>query len=198
MTSCTVSLTASLKNNFHTSVKSRKNYYILNMKKLVLVLDVDGVLTDGRFLYDANGKAYKEFGPEDADALKMLVKSTGITVVFCSADHRGFEITKKRVNDMGFEVFNIKARDRKQWIEDNYGLANAVYIGDGLVDIPCLDSVKYSFVPASGSAQAKEHCNQVLHCRGGQGAVAEACYEIAQRFYGKTYMDLLKENGYDV
>lgn len=62
------------------------------MKKLTFVLDVDGVLTDGTFLYDANGKAYKKFGPEDADALKMLAPYCNI--VFASADTRGFEITK--------------------------------------------------------------------------------------------------------
>ena len=166
------------------------------MKKLTFVLDVDGVLTDGTFLYDANGKAYKKFGPEDADALKMLAPYCNI--VFASADTRGFEITKRRVNDMGFEVHNIKARDRKKWIKDTFGLENTIYMGDGLVDIPCLESVKYSYVPSNGSYAAKQACNKVLNEMGGHGAVAEAVYDIAETFFNKTYIDLLKENGYDV
>lgn len=168
----------------------------MNNKRYTFVLDVDGVLTDGTFLYDANGKAYKKFGPEDADALKMLKPYCDI--IFASADHRGFDITKKRVNDMGFEVRNIKARDRKKWIADNFGLENTFYMGDGLVDIPCLESVFYSFVPANGSAIAKNFCNEVLKESGGHGAVAEAVYIIAYKFFNKTTQDLLKENGYDV
>lgn len=99
---------------------------------------------------------------------------------------------------MGFEVHNIKARDRKKWIKDTFGLENTIYMGDGLVDIPCLESVKYSYVPSNGSYAAKQACNKVLNEMGGHGAVAEAVYDIAETFFNKTYIDLLKENGYDV
>ncbi len=71
-------------------------------KRYTFVLDVDGVLTDGSFLYDERGKAYKVFGPDDADALKVLSKY--VDIVFTSQDKRGFNISKKRVNDMGFEL----------------------------------------------------------------------------------------------
>ena len=69
------------------------------IKPSLFVLDVDGVLSSGQFLYDSNGKQYKIFGPHDNDGLKLISKY--IKIRFISADTRGFEISKKRVEDMG-------------------------------------------------------------------------------------------------
>jgi 3-deoxy-D-manno-octulosonate 8-phosphate phosphatase (KDO 8-P phosphatase) len=73
------------------------------------IIDVDGVLTDGGFYYDATGKVMKKFGPDDADALKLL--SQTVNVLFVSADSRGFDISKTRVKDMGFEIFLVSSKD---------------------------------------------------------------------------------------
>ena len=63
------------------------------IKPNLFVLDVDGVLSSGQFLYDTNGKQYKIFGPHDNDGLKLI--SSYIKIRFISADIRGFEISKK-------------------------------------------------------------------------------------------------------
>ena len=65
------------------------------MKKKIpknIVLDVDGIMTTGQFFYDENGKRYKVFDPDDADALKILKRF--MNIVFVSADKRGFKISK--------------------------------------------------------------------------------------------------------
>ena len=62
------------------------------LKPKNFILDVDGVLTTGQFLYDENGKKFKIFGPDDSDALNILKKY--INIVFVSADKRGFKISK--------------------------------------------------------------------------------------------------------
>ena len=66
------------------------------------VLDVDGVLTSGSFIYSEKGKVFKVFGPHDAYALKMISKK--IKVHFISADHRGFEISKKELVIWGLKL----------------------------------------------------------------------------------------------
>ena len=53
-------------------------------------------MTTGQFFYDENGKRYKVFGPDDADALKILKRF--MNIVFVSADKRGFKISKKRIS----------------------------------------------------------------------------------------------------
>ena len=93
------------------------------------ILDVDGVLTDGSFLYSKEGKIYKKFGPHDAYSLKKLSKL--INISFISADSRGFEITKKRIDDMGFEVKLVSEEERYEYIVKNYNLESLIYMGDG-------------------------------------------------------------------
>ena len=79
------------------------------------ILDVDGVMTTGQFLYDSNGKAFKIFGPDDSDGLKIL--SEHINIHFVSADKRGFEISKKRiVDDLGYDLDLVSSAERVDWI----------------------------------------------------------------------------------
>ena len=72
----------------------------MEKKRLIVVSDVDGVLTDGSFYYDETGKCMKKFGRDDADALKMLRKNLpDAEVHFCSSDFHGFAITEKRIKE---------------------------------------------------------------------------------------------------
>ena len=68
------------------------------MNKIV-ISDCDGCLTDGKFIYTADGKIAKVFGAHDNDGVKML-KKADYEVVFITADKRGYDRTKKRIDDM--------------------------------------------------------------------------------------------------
>lgn len=65
------------------------------IKPNLFILDVDGVLSTGQYLYDANGKQYKIFGPHDNEGLKLI--SNFIKIEFISADERGFKISKNEL-----------------------------------------------------------------------------------------------------
>ena len=70
------------------------------MKRLMqtpthFILDVDGVMTDGKFTYSKWGKKSKVFGPDDNDALKLI--SRYIPVLFLTSDKRGIKISKRRI-----------------------------------------------------------------------------------------------------
>ena len=100
----------------------------------VFVLDVDGVMTTGQFLYDSKGKAYKIFGPDDSDGLKILKQY--IEIQFVSADKRGFEISKKRIqDDMGYPINLVSSDSRLQWINERYDSKKVIYMGDGFLTI---------------------------------------------------------------
>ena len=67
-------------------------------KKIIpktFILDVDGVLNTGQFLYSKTGKVMKIFGPDDNDALSLL--KPYMKIIFVSGDKKGFAITKKRI-----------------------------------------------------------------------------------------------------
>ena len=73
------------------------------LKPKILIIDVDGVMTTGHFIYSAIGKLYKIFGPHDTDGLNLLKKK--IKILFLTADKRGFKISKKRIkDDLGYQI----------------------------------------------------------------------------------------------
>lgn len=166
-------------------------YNIMN-RNYVFALDVDGVLTDGKFLWDQNGnKAYKEFGPDDADALKLL--SPYIKVLFFSKDGKGFEISKSRVSHMGFEIFYMNTQERLEYLRDTYGLENVIYMGDSFVDAPLLDLCKYGIATNTSSFLAKRVANYVTACGGGERAVAEAVFWIMKHVLELDKVKLLED-----
>ena len=79
------------------------------------ILDVDGVLTTGHFYYSKEGKLLKVFGPDDNDALSLL--KPFLEIIFVTGDKRGFEISKKRIDDdMGFPIHLVSTTKRINWI----------------------------------------------------------------------------------
>ncbi|GAJ03082.1 unnamed protein product, partial [marine sediment metagenome] len=144
------------------------------MKKLVFLLDVDGVLNTGQFLYSAEGKAFKIFGPHDNDGLKLLKGK--VKVKFLTADKRGFPITKKRiVDDMGYELELVSEENRYEYIKRNCDLNNLIYMGDGYHDGKILKACKFGITPASARKEARENANFVTESKAGEGAVLDAC-----------------------
>lgn len=153
-----------------------------NKSPKYLIVDVDGVLTDGQFHYSEEGKMVKIFGPDDNDALCLLRPSIHIHMI--SGDKRGFAITKKRVSeDMKFPLDLVSTFDRVKWIDENYNLDETIYIGDGIFDAFVFDKVAYSIAPANAFYTTKEKADFVTKSRGGDSAVAEACLHIMKKFF---------------
>lgn len=151
----------------------------MSIKFTDLILDVDGVLTTGPFTYTADGKFSKTFGPHDSDGVKILRKSINIQAI--SADHRGFEISKKRVvDDMGLKLTLVSEEDRLQWLQENLDLSTSIYMGDGMHDANIFEHVAYSIAPANAFYTAKEKASFVTTHKSGEGAVAEACLHILE------------------
>jgi len=140
--------------------------------KALVISDVDGCLTDGRYIYTADGKVAKVFGPHDNDGVKML-RAKGVDVVFISADKRGFPITKKRIEDMKCPIFNVSEAERVDWVK-NYikegGYDYTAFFGDGIGDVPVKEHVDVFFAPQNARPEAKYVAHFVTNSIGGQGA----------------------------
>jgi 3-deoxy-D-manno-octulosonate 8-phosphate phosphatase (KDO 8-P phosphatase) len=148
-----------------------------NNKYKTLLIDVDGVMTDGKMYYTEKGKLMKIFGPDDHEALKMI--KTNLNIHFLSADERGFSISKKRItDDMGFGLNLVSSEHRLGWIEETYGLDGSIYIGDSFVDIEISQKVGFSIAPSDADKSLKENVDLILENKGGNRAVAEACFYI--------------------
>ena len=148
------------------------------------ILDVDGVMTTGHFLYNNEGKAYKIFGPDDSDGLKLL--KSYINIHFVSADKRGFNISKKRiVDDMGYPLDLVSSSERLQWIKDRYKLSEVIYMGDGFFDHKIMQNTGYSIAAKNADFNAKKAAKFVTNRKGGDRAVAEACAHILKVFFAE-------------
>ena len=155
------------------------------LKPKNFILDVDGVLTTGQFLYDENGKKFKIFGPDDSDALNILKKY--INIVFVSADKRGFKISKKRVkDDMGYPIYLVQSLKRVDWIDKKFNLKQTIYMGDGFYDHLVMKKSFYSISTSDSDINAKKFAKYITKREGGKRAVAEASMHILKKFFKKN------------
>lgn len=148
----------------------------------VLILDVDGVLTDGALYYSESGKVLKRFGPDDHDAIRLLAGRLPVHVI--SGDKRGFAITRKRVqDDMGLPLDLVSTLHRVDWMAERWPLDSIIYMGDGIFDAVVFQAVGYAIAPADADPLARRHAGYVTERRGGDRAVAEACLHILAKFF---------------
>ena len=151
----------------------------------LVVFDVDGVMTDGRFVYSAQGKISKTFGPDDSDAIKVLGRH--VDVAFVSADGRGFPITEKRIAvDMGQELALVSQGERLDWIAARAPLERVAYMGDSFTDIPVLKAVGTGLTTSDALPGVQRAATYVTQRRGADRAVAEACFFLLSRHLGQT------------
>ena len=148
----------------------------------VFILDVDGVMTTGHFLYSKDGKQMKIFGPDDNDGLGLL--RPHIQIRFVTGDKKGFPITNKRIkDDMKYELDLISTIKRIEWIKEHYNPKEVIYMGDGIFDHYVMKEVGYSIAPFNSDRVAKEQADYVTERSGGDRAVAEACLHVMQKFF---------------
>jgi len=146
------------------------------------ILDVDGVMTDGRFLYSEKGKVFKTFGPHDSDGLNILKKY--LKFFFISSDKRGFKITRKRiVDDMGYELKHVAQEERLKFIENKFGLDKVAYMGDGIFDAPIIKKVLFGIAPKNARVEAIKVADFVTPNISANGAVLDACLKIKKKFF---------------
>ena len=146
------------------------------LKKIkLLLLDVDGVMTDGRIIFDSNGVESKFFNVKDGHGIKMLQRA-GIEVGIISG--RESMVVANRAAELGIERVFQKALDKLSpylKILADTGLADdeVAFIGDDLIDIPVLQRVGFAAAPADAVTEVFPFVHLVTKNSGGWGAVRE-------------------------
>jgi len=169
----------------------------MSLKIKCFILDVDGVMTTGQFLYTAKGKLMKIFGPDDNDGLGLL--KPFVEIRFVTGDKKGYPISQKRIEkDMHYKLDLVSTIKRIDWIKARYNPKEVIYMGDGIFDHYVMKEVGYSIATANSDAMAKAHANFVTERSGGDRAVAEACLHIMQKFFEAYEPDKLPSNQIDL
>ena len=148
------------------------------LKKIkLLILDVDGVLTDGRIIFDSNGIESKFFNVKDGHGIKMLQRS-GLEVGIISG--RESLVVTNRAIELGINQVYQKSLDKlvpyRQMLEAT-GVKDeeVAFMGDDIIDIPLLRRVGFAAAPADAVAEVFPFAHFVAKNRGGWGAVRELC-----------------------
>ena len=141
----------------------------------LIVLDVDGCLTDGKIIYSSDGIESKNFSVKDGLGISTWIKMGNQVAIITG---RNSTIVQKRANELGVQHLfqGIKDKDRvlKELVE-SLGLKfyEVGAIGDDLNDYNMLNLIGRSFTPNDGNKEIKSIVNTVLSSNGGDGAVRE-------------------------
>jgi 3-deoxy-D-manno-octulosonate 8-phosphate phosphatase (KDO 8-P phosphatase) len=156
--------------------KISKTKIMAAAKKIkLLILDVDGVMTDGSIILDNNGNEIKSFHVRDGHGIKMLGKA-GVRVAIITG--RYSEVVDRRALELGIDdVYQrcyVKTTAYEQLlVKYNLTDGETAYVGDDVVDIALLKRVGLPIVVADGADDAKKYSLMITGNRGGRGAVRE-------------------------
>ncbi|MBI5167020.1 MAG: HAD hydrolase family protein [candidate division NC10 bacterium] len=141
----------------------------------MLILDVDGVLTDGCLLYGSGGTELKAFHVQDGFGLRAAQRMGLIPAIITGRDS---DVVSRRAQELGIVEVHQGAIDKVRVYCDllaRHGLQDEMvaFMGDDLVDLPILGRVGLSLAPASAHPEVKARVDYVSQKGGGQGAVRE-------------------------
>ena len=162
----------------------------------LLVLDVDGCMTDGRITYTSSGEELKSFNVKDGFAI-VAWKRLGKKVAIITG--RESKIVEVRAKELGVDYLFQKVKQKEQTLLEiskasGIPLDHMAAIGDDLNDYRLLRSVALSFVPSDGVPEVKEIAKVLLKSKGGEGAVREMIeYLLRKEGLFQRYLDFWRE-----
>lgn len=148
----------------------------------LLILDVDGVLTDGRLFFNDSGKEYKCFHARDGHGIKLL-RQSGVEVAVISG--RKSNSVTVRMHNLGVEhVYQGHENKRAAFSEILQILQlrpeQAAHVGDDVLDLPIMVQVGFAVAVQDANFAVKRHADWCTTTPGGLGAVREVCDLIMQ------------------
>ena len=146
------------------------------MKIKLLVMDVDGTLTDGKINMGPNGELFKSFDIKDGYAINEILPAHGIVPAIITG--RNSSIVENRARELHVDELYQGKHDKLDTLRElmqkyECSRENVAYIGDDILDLECMNECGIVGCPLDASRQVKEIAHFVCSNRGGHGAVRE-------------------------
>ena len=146
----------------------------------LLLLDVDGVLTDGRILIDDRGNETKAFDVTDGHGIKLLQRA-GVDVGLVTG--RRSRVVEYRARELGIREVHQGVKDKLSVVREilerrGLGPEEVGYVGDDVVDLPVLLQIGLAVTVADAAVELRDRVHWVTGRAGGRGAVREVCDAI--------------------
>ncbi len=164
------------------------------MEKIkLIILDVDGTMTDGSMYYTAEGDTMKKFNVKDGMGI-VLLKKAGFKIAIMTSEDS--PIAASRAKKLGVDATVLGCRNKTDAVklladDMELHLEEVAFMGDDVNDYHAMQTVGYSVCPADSTDAVKSIADFVCQSKGGHGAVREFA-EIMLRTHEKT--NLLTEN----
>lgn len=155
-----------------------------NLKNIkMLVMDVDGVLTDAGMYYSESGDELKKFNTRDGMGISLIHKA-GIITAFITQENT--KIVVNRAKKLKIHELHQGVYDKLEVVKSllkKYGLTleEVAYIGDDINDLPLLEAVGFAITTRDSMHIVKNHVDYITRSKGGEGAVREVCELILKR-----------------
>jgi len=148
----------------------------------LLLLDVDGTMTDGKITYTNSGEEIKSFCVKDGLAIVSWMRLGGYVAIVTG---RESQIVTKRAKELQINYLYQGVKDKKAVVEEilkelDIGWESVAAIGDDLNDLPMLLRARKSYVPANANEYVKQKVDTILKASGGNGAVREMIEDLLQ------------------
>ncbi|KQM10574.1 hypothetical protein AOA81_01420 [Methanomassiliicoccales archaeon RumEn M2] len=149
----------------------------------MLVMDVDGTLTDGKIYMTSNGEECKAFDIKDGYGIRNILPNMGVIPVIITG--RSSSIVKKRAEELNIKEVHQGIDDKLILLNEictkhSISIKDVAYIGDDCNDIPSMRTVGLSFAPSDCSPEVRGIASYVMSSAGGRGAVRE-CIEYIKK-----------------
>ncbi len=143
----------------------------------LVVFDVDGVFTDGRFYLSDDGCESKAFNTQDGFGIRALLHA-GIAVAVISGRHS--KAVQIRMDELGVAHVIQGCKDKVAAFDElisqlDVRIKQTVYVGDDVPDLPLLRHAGFAIAVANAVASVKSQCDVTTTASGGFGAVREVC-----------------------
>ncbi len=143
----------------------------------LLILDVDGVLTDGRLYYGNDGEELKAFSTQDGAAIKMLA-ATGIAIAIITG--RRSALVERRARELGITHLHQGADEKTAALDalaagTGIERVNMAHVGDDLPDLALFNRVGVAFTVPGAHPEVIARAQYVTQAQPGAGAVREVC-----------------------
>jgi len=142
----------------------------------MLILDVDGVMTDGSIVMDKNGDEHKAFNVRDGHGIKMIQRA-GIQIAIITG--RTSPVVQARASDLGIEYVIQKCLNKAEGLarleqESGIPAAQCAMMGDDVIDLPPMYKCGLSLAPADAHRSVLNHVDWISDHPGGRGAIRQA------------------------
>ncbi len=158
-------------------VKSKDKRYIKEKAKKIklLILDVDGVMTDGSIILDNEGNELKRFHVRDGHGIKMLQKAEIKVAIITGRISKVVDVRASElgITDVHQKIFKKSAVYEALLLKYKCRDENVAFMGDDIVDVELLKRAGLAAVPADADGETKKYATLIMTKNGGRGAVRE-------------------------